>query len=450
MEIKYLLIFLLVILLFISSTVAAENEGLALRTFDFPAAERSDPFEIMYPFELTGYGRIRISFKIYEPEEISSDMYHNTVVELILLDKRAIKDYTPTLWDEMKEKVDTYTDYTVLYFFKNFYSFLDYVFGGDEDPPPYLHAKVNVRDRPRIITHNVDSSELQQSDGKYILIIRHKGGFPIKGVFQISYPGEKFDFDPEVDKYRNEKADLIINKLMLNEENKLVVEMTNIGEGFPNANLWNLRENERVVLEVDVNGQKHQRYLEEFDPDKDLQTSMKNIRYTFHDIIITDTTEVSAEIDSENVMVEAFENNNQRTVELPEPLKVVGTAKIKPKGNFKIVTPKPDLELESVVLNNRNEIVVRIYSRGAPLNDNYWSGDNRPLLNININGSGVSNSSINAFDPNKRLKEKDGFAVHNTGIVLEEPAVVRAEVDYLNRLEETNENNNVKEVNLEP
>jgi hypothetical protein len=452
MKIKYLALFLLVILLSSAGASAAGeiDEGLAFRTFDFPAAGRSDPFEVMYPFELTDYGEIRISFRIEEPEEITEDMYQKEVVELVLLDKRAFKDYSPSLWDELMEGVDNYTDYFALGLVKRFFNSIKSFLGMEDEPPSYLHAKISVKDRPRTIIHGVDSSEMEKSDGKYILIMRHKAGFPIKGTFRIRYPGENVDYDPQVDKYRSAKADLLINKLKLNEDNKLVVEMANIGEGNLFLGHWYLEEDERAELEVEIDGKRYYRDLNQFDPYKKLRFSMENVSYTFDEIEINESTEVRAKIDADDVVVEAFEYNNQRTAELPEPLKVVGSAKIEPKGNLKMITPKPDLELESVVLNNRNEIVVRIYNRAAPLSDSHWSGDNRPLLNININGVGAANSSINAFDPNRRLKEKNGFTVHNTGIVLQEAALVRAEIDYLDKLEETDESNNIKEVNLEP
>lgn len=451
MKIKYLSIILLVIFLFTVSAAAGDiEEGFVFRTFDFPAAGRSGPFEVMYPFELTNYGRIRISFKIYEPEEITDDMYFSDVVELILVDKRAFKNYSPSLWDDLMEGIDNYTDYFAIGMVKRLFSSIKSFLGMEEEPPSYFHGKISVKDRPRSLTHGVDSREMQKSDGKYILIMRHKAGFPIKGTFRISYPGENIDYDPQVDKFRNVKADLIINKLKLNEQNKLVVDMANIGEGSLFIGHWYLDPDERAELEVEVDGRRYYSNLNEFDPYRDLRYSMKNVSYTFDEIEIRESTEVRAKIDADNVVVEAFENNNQRTAELPEPLKVVGNVKIEPKKILKMITPKVDLEVESVVLNNRNEIVVRIYSREAPLNDSHWSGDNRPLLNININGSGVSNSSINAFDPNKRLQEKNGFAVHNTGIILEEPAAVRAEIDYMDKLEEADETNNVKEEYLEP
>ncbi len=452
MKIKYLLPFLLVILLF-SAAVSASGEiyeGHSFRTFDFPAAGRSDPFEVMYPFELTDYGEIRISFRIEEPEEITDDMYRKEVVELVLLDKRAFKDYSPSLWDELMEGVDNYTDYFAIGLVKRLFSSIKSFLGMEDEPPSYLHAKVSVKDRPRTIIHGVDSSEMEKSDGKYILIMRHKAGFPIEGTFKIRYPGENFDYDPQVDKYRSAKADLLINKLKLNEDNKLVVEMANIGEGNLFIGHWYQKEDERAELEVEVDGKRYYRDLNEFDPYKKLRFSMNNLSYTFDEIKINENTEVRAKIDADDVVVEAFENNNQRTAELPEPLKIVGNVKIESKGNLKIVTPKADLELESLVLNNRNEIIVRIFNRGAPLNDSHWSGDNRPLLNININGTGAANSYINAFDPNKRLKEKNGFVVHNTGFVLDEPASVKAEIDYLDRLDEADENNNIKEEYLEP
>jgi len=116
-------------------------------------------------------------------------------------------------------------------------------------------------------------------------------------------------------------------------------------------------------------------------------------------------------------------------------------------------TPKPDLVIDKIYLNNTGNIVVEIRNAGpGPLPDTAYRSTESfaACFVIMIGVQFVDYATLWAADPNRALKNPGGTITYTSPVKIQEPTAVRVWMDITEQVEEANEGNNIKQVLLKP
>lgn len=111
------------------------------------------------------------------------------------------------------------------------------------------------------------------------------------------------------------------------------------------------------------------------------------------------------------------------------------------------IPPKPDLEITRMMPQG-NQVAVTIRNSGTgSIPDSTYDLNSGVGIQYYLNGNPVSGFSLAAFDPNRRLKTPGASVTHSFGTQINCTAtpgshMIEIRVDRINRLEESNENNN--------
>ncbi len=424
-----------------------ETPGYAMiqKPFMMYAGSKKNPYTLYYPIELTGPGEISIYIKAYKFDPPLRNKKF-APLRAVLVDARAF-NVTPAQWRQWAQKANQYNplEWVAGDQIRAFATGVKHLFGGKQKPPVYFHRQMACGQNNKFgssLKYAVDAPELAKTGGHYVLIVRNIAPYKVEGSLLVRYPGRTWEYDPAVESYAKVHPDLTIENISLTKKNQVQIRIANRGQGSIMLGQYHQYGTNMITLIVKVGGRSYGATLPLFDPERKLRKAGGSVNYTLERAIIIKPTEVTATIDSGKKLLESNERNNSLTQ------KVGGVAMV---GAIKpLHTVLPDLMIQRMSLNNQGQLTISIKNYGTSgLQRSLWSQpQNAPSLEIKVNGSPLSTISLFGFDPGKELSKAGGVVTYNTGFVPEGKLVVTATIDSLNRIKESNEQNNKKRVSL--
>lgn len=304
-----------------------QNTAMIGKTFTLhQAPKENDPFTIYYPIEVKQPGQVYISVTLNEliPQPQGNV---RTPLQATLVDARAF-NISEDSWKKWTRKAVKYAEYTpggyvavkVLEKVNKAVEKVAGLFGKKEDPPSWYHgskhAYINDYRSGFSLKHSVDSHELEQTKGRYVLLFRnysprHRGS----GKIFISYPGDYSELDKTVEKEMECHPDLIVTGVSLDANNKLQVSVTN-KQCVIHPARWKARGPEAISLIANVEGRNYGIVLPAIDPNDYLRFHERPITYVFTKVVITKPTNVTVTVDATDKLFEENEANNSQTMKI--------------------------------------------------------------------------------------------------------------------------------------
>jgi len=437
------LIVLIIITIIFAGTMAAaaeveEDIAVVQKVMTTYHGYWSSPYIIYYPVQLEKPGLLSVYFRPVKPElpfEVTPTREYT--FRMMLMKPGAFLDLNDDKWNDWLNDIEGSVPEEK-----------------EGSIVKYIIRDFDVKDSPRQINYGVDYKTFGMSDGRYIIRIDSKVSHKVESILTIRYPGSRHYFDPEVDSYRRNHPDLIVDNVTLDHNNNLEVHIKNIG-AIINQGYWHLKGEKAVTLIVDIEGRKYGVTLPGFDPEMKLREQNQLVSYTFDTIKINNETEVKVTIDENNIMIEKNEDNNEKVI------KIAGTGQA---GNFKIEplkiplntsfeiensNTKPDLIVQAISLNDQNETIIELKNSGeGNIDQNLWDESN-VILHLKKDGNSWADIYKSSFDPNNELINPGGSLSFNTGFKLNQDTTIKASIDDSDVIDEADENNNVMEVSLQ-
>lgn len=471
-----------ILLLTVLSTGAAvparavdTDDGIIHKALTLHPGGRGDPYTLVFPVQLTRPGEINVLLRVddLDPDPAGAAAQP---VRVVIVDARAFKDVAPGQWQQWCQELNKYNplEYLAGDEIRAFVKGLKHLFGGDEDPPAWFHGQIacGAEGKGESIRHAVDQPELERTGGRYAVMVRNTADLTARGGLLLTFPGEHWELDREIEEQVPLKPDLTVTGLALDDQGRVVATVANRGPGAVNLVKWRQTGPDAVTLLVDAGGRSYGATLAGFDPDFALRRRDSVLHYTFANLAVTQPTPLTATIDPTDRLVESDETNNVLAVTLgaqaaPRPLSPLRTvAPVRPVRPAEIpgtagttgttgeapAPPRPDLVVSAVRLDAQQTVEIEVRNAGAAgLEAALWSaGDGAPRLNLTLGGMAWSDVALGAFDPQRRLADPGGVAIYRTGRRLTRPARVEAFIDAGEAVAESDEGNNRLAVDLAP
>lgn len=430
--------------------------------FKLLPGKASNRYVVYVPFEVSRPGRIRVYHEITGADvriEPTGGLPNYILADARIFDKidesewvkmcKTIVNYVPTLKLEaaaLKEIVQEVKDLL-----------------GKEDKPKWYHGSRQLLDKTGSLVLDVDDRDLRTTKGRYLVILRNPSPGEYHGNILISFPGEGWAVDPNLEATYERKPDLAVQDIALDQDNRLVVTIMNQGPGLLHEVRYN-RTGERVIrLEVEVNGKKALSVpLAEVDPKYALKYKGTPVAYRT-EIQLSEPARVLAVIDSDDVVAEPDEKNNRKRESLTpretsaasaEPGKRVkrGSESTTGSGSGSVQADSgmPDLAVADIFLDNRRRVAVRVENRGAGIAPELYRANPPVQIRLFMNGRSWAYVPLASLDPTGALRQAGGNAVWTGDQALREAADIRVVLDEENRLAESNEENNSLTKRLSP
>jgi hypothetical protein len=444
---------LILALLFIpaGALLAIDNDSAIIhKSFTLHQSSKGDPFTIFYPIEVTRPGEINVYAKV---DDLDPNPKSNRFepLRLIIVDARAFKKMKPSQWKQWLSKANKFNpaEWVAGDAIRSFIRGVKGVFGKKKKKPAYYHGQIACgrEGTGESIKHAVDSPELRKTAGRYVIIFRNIAKFNATGRILITYPGENWELDREVEKQFTVHPDLVVKDLSLNENNQVVVTVANQGPGALHLVKWHDKGPEAVTLIVKAGTRSYGVTLPGLDPEYKLRSPGGTVSHTFEMITLTKTTRVTATIDKGDKVIETKERNNSITKNLGP-----ASATVKPKP-MAVQTGQPDLMVSSIGLDNGRRVIIEVKNVGTTgLDPSLWTtgAQNAPQLHLKMNGNGWAMVSLGSLDPQKNLSRTGGVARYNTNYVLRQSVRIDAVIDVTNVVIEGNETNNTLNMTIAP
>lgn len=422
----------------------------------------TDRYVVYVPFEVTRPGRVRVYHEITGADirvDQSAELPNYVLADARIFEKiddaawvkmcKAIVNHVPTLKLEaevMKEIVQEVKDLL-----------------GKEDKPKWYHGGRKLLDKTDPLVLDVDDRDLRTTNGRYVVVLRNPTKGEYHGNILISFPGEVWAVDPDLEAAYDRKPDLAVQDITLDPDNRVVVTLVNEGPGWLHEVRYN-RTGERVIrLEVEVNGKKAVAVpLAEVDPKYALKHKGNPVAYRT-EIRLSEPARVLAVIDADDVVAEPDEKNNKKRESLTpreasaasaEPGKRVkrgsDTASKEEPGTVQAGGGMPDLAVADIFLDNRRRVAVRVENRGAGIAPEHYRANPPVQARLLMNGRSWAFVPLAAIDPSRALAQPGGSALWTNDQALREAAEITVVLDEGNRLPESNEANNTLTKRLSP
>lgn len=453
-----LLVFVLFIFVSFISLVQAQELGTDARIhkkFKLLPGKSKDRYVVYIPFQVTKPGRIHVYH-----EMTGVDLKVDGIAALPnyhLVDARIFDKIDDDLWDKIrKEAIKAMLYHPTVKLVDEGRKFVEGLLGKDDKPKWFHGSQDLLKKKSHPLVHDVDDRDLLTTKGRYLVILRNPSPGEYHGNILISFPGDVWDVDPDLEAASERKPDLAIKNIDLDVDNHVVVTVENLGPGWLYKVRYN-REGERVIrLNVEVNGKKVASLpIADVDPKYALVTKGSPVTYRT-DIQIKEPSRVMAFIDADNVVAEPNKGNNQKRVTLTpkvvstEPGKRVkrssdrGTEEKSEEksGSVQSESGMPDLVATDIFLTNRKQIAVKIENKGAGIPAEFYRANPQPHIHLLMNGRSWSYVPLAFLDPAGALKQSGGSAVWTSDYTVREAVEITAIVDEGDRIPETNENNN--------
>ncbi len=313
-----LLVGLVVCFVFLIGEATIHAEGLGSdarihKKFVLYPGKGKDDYVLYVPFEVTRPGIISVYHEMtyVDPKKHSSSPF------FILADERVFEKSDKDAWQKLKEKTRDLIRYVPVidapltggeYFLKSLKSLL----GQNEKPPAWYHGKRKLLEKSDRIRHVVDDEEIRKTNGRYVVILINNTSGEYHGNILISFPGDVWDVDPELEAKYERKPDLAIESITLDDYNRVVVTVANKGPGWLNKVRYRTDAEKVIRLKIFVDGKEALSVpIAEVDPKYDLVFKGKPVKYTTN-IQIASPAKVMAIIDVDDVVAETDERNNKK------------------------------------------------------------------------------------------------------------------------------------------
>lgn len=440
-----LTILLLLVLLMIpaSPLMAIDNDSAIIhKTFTLHQASKGDPFTIFYPIELTRPGEIGVYARV---DDLDPNPKSNRFepLRLIIVDARAFKKMNPSQWKQWLRQVNKFNpaEWVAGDAIRKFVKGVKRLFGKKEKKPAYYHGQIACgrEGTGESIKHAVDAPELRKTEGRYVIIFRNMARLKATGSILITYPGEHWELDKDVERQFKVHPDLVVKDLALNDNKQVVVTVANQGKGALHLAKWHDKGPEAVTLVVKAGTRNYGVTLPGLDPDYALRRSGGSVSYTFERLTVKKATRITATIDKGNKVIEENEHNNSLTKTLGG-LKVAGVTPMKVTRQ----TGKPDLVVRSIRLDSQKRVIIEVKNAGTTgLAPSLWTNSQgSPWLDLKMNGNGWARVALIGMDPHKKLARPGGVTRYNTNYVLGQSVRIDAVIDVTDVVGESNEQNN--------
>jgi hypothetical protein len=458
------LVFLAAVFLFTSPhEVSFANDfaegGRIHHKFKLLPGKGGDRFVLYFPFQVTEPGRIRVYLELKALTEVRKSIPSIWLVDARVFGKideatwikwcQTLVDYHPTL-NLMEEGLKIILEAAR--------DILD-----KEERPAWYHAGHSIYKREPLI-YDVDAAELRKTGGKYLVLLRNPSGAEYHGNVLISYPGNRWDVDPQLEAAYERKPDLAIEKIELDPDNRVVVTLSNRGPGWMHAVRYNTDGQPVVRFSLELDGKEVESVpLAQIDPKKTLVSKNTRVDYRTN-LLLNAPGWVTALIDADGIVAEPDKGNNKlrvrltpRTAATPptEPGKRVKRGSeaesTQGQGSGQVqLGGTPDLAIGEIFLDQRKRIVVKVLNLGAGLDTGLYQADARILMHLSMNGRSWAYVPLAQIDPAGALKNAGGSAAWTSDFVVRQEVEITAVIDEENRLAESNKANNTLTRRLGP
>lgn len=432
------------------------------KKFKLLPGKSSDRYVVYVPFEVTRPGRIRVYHQISGADvrvEPPGDLPGYILADGRIFDKiddgawtkmcKSIVNHVPTL------KLEAEVLKEIIQEWKNLL--------GKEDKPKWYHGSRRLLDKSDPLVLDVGHRDLRTTKGRYVVVLRNPTPGEYHGNILISFPGEVWAVDPDLEAAYERKPDLAVQDIALDPDNRVVVTLVNHGPGWLHEVRYN-RTGERVIrLEVEVNGKRAVSVpLVEADPKYALKHKGNPVAYRT-EIRLSEPGRVLAVIDADDVVAEPDEKNNKKRESLTpretsaasaEPGKRVkrgsegsagdGSGTVQAGGGM------PDLAVAEIMLDNRRRVAVHVENRGSGISPEIYRANPPVQVHLLINGRSWAYVPLGMLDPTGLLRQAAGSVIWTNDQRLREAAEITVILDEGNRLPEANEENNTLTKRLSP
>lgn len=438
-----------------SMELNASELGTAARfhqKFRLLAGSGDDRFVLFFPIEVTQPGKVRVYI---DPTGMTQGTGERASVWLV--DSRMFGKVDLPIWKEWIAKGNAYNplEWIAGDEIRGFVKDVKKFFGKDDKPSWYHGGQLLSKTVP--LEHAVDDSELGKTGGRYVVVLRNPSNREYHGNVLIAYPGERWDVDPRIEMDYERKPDLAIEKLSLDDQNRVVVTVANNGPGWLYQVRWNQQGTEAIQLTLEVDGRNWGgATLAAIDPQKTLVLGNTRVVYTTG-LTLNQSARVTAIIDSNEVVAETNERNNRHRENFTPSSGGGQRGKRQPEGqlapvggSFQTAAVTPDLVVGDIFLDSRKRVAVRITNRGAGLDAEVWQREPQLQLKLLMNGRSWATVPLSFLDPARALQQRGGSAAYTSDYVVLNALEITAIIDEGNRVAEKDETNNTLTRSLAP
>lgn len=448
-----------IFLLPVPSSCAEDLASGALlhKKFKLLPGKKDDRYVVYIPFEVTEPGRIRVYIEPTGSAPGSGEFPTFWLVDARIFDKIDLSTWRKICNTIAESWVVEYSP--VLRPAKEFGQWIRREILGKEDMPKWFHGSKKLSATTPLV-YDVDSKELRVTEGRYLVVLRNGSSGEFHGNILISFPGNVWAVDPEIEATHERKPDLAVERISLDPDNRVVVTLANHGPGWLYKVRYN-RDGERVIrLDLEVDGRKAASVpLAEVDPTHALSYKGSPVTYRT-EIQLSEPARVTAVIDADNVVAEPTEQNNRKretltprtsTIAAGEPGKRAKRSTDAGAGAAQPAAAEiPDLAVGDLFLDNRRRICLRVENRGGGISSDVY-GVNPPVtVHLFLNGRSRAYVPLAVLDPTGALRQGGGSTVWTSDQVLREAADITVVLDEGNRLQESEEANNAVTRRLVP
>ncbi len=281
------------------------------KKFKLLPGKADNRYVVYVPFEVARPGRIRVYHQMTGVDlrvEATGGLPNYILADSRVFDKiedsawvkmcKTVVNYVPTLKLEaaaLREIIQEVRDLL-----------------GNESKPKWYHGTRKLLDKGEPLVLDVDDKDLLTTKGRYVVILRNPSPGEYHGNVLISYPGDAWEVDPDLEAAYERKPDLAVDKIELDPDNRVVVTIANLGPGWLHKVRYNRKDEGAIRLEIEVDGKKAVSLpISEVDPKFSLVLKGKPVVFR-SEIRLTNPARVSAMIDSSDVVAEPDERNNRK------------------------------------------------------------------------------------------------------------------------------------------
>lgn len=173
-----------------------------------------------------------------------------------------------------------------------------------DEKPKWLHGSQKLLEKNTSLILDVDDYDLRITKGRYLVILRNPSPGEYRGNILISFPGNVWEADSDLEAAYERKPDLAVERIALDADNRVVVTVINHGPGLLHKVRYN-RQGERVIrLHVEVDGKKASS-MPIADVNPKYALSIKGTPVTYRtDVLLSQPARVIAAIDADDVVAE--------------------------------------------------------------------------------------------------------------------------------------------------
>ncbi|MCX7786896.1 MAG: hypothetical protein N2442_04260 [Spirochaetes bacterium] len=281
------------------------------KKFKLLPGKADNRYVVYVPFEVTRPGRVRVYHQLTGGDfRIEAT---GGLPNYVLADARIFEKVEDSVWVKMCKTVVNYVP-TLKLEAAALKEIIQEVRNllGKESKPNWYHGTRDLIEKGEPLILDVDDKDLRTTKGRYVVILRNPSPGEYHGNILISFPGDVWEVDADLEATYERKPDLAIERIELDPDNRVVVTVANYGPGWLDRVRYNPKDEGSIRLEIEVDGKKALSVpIAEVDPKFSLVLRGTPVTYRT-DIQLRGPARVSAIIDSGEVVAEPDERNNRK------------------------------------------------------------------------------------------------------------------------------------------